>query len=159
MSSAQRATSNSRLALEVAAGLLGAFADGTFFIDLATVHDPALVVAAIARPLDLQDAGARPLRERLKRFLCDRQALLVLDNFEHVLPAAEQVAGLLAACPKLKVLVTGRAALDLSWEHQFGVPPLALPDLGQPCALENVAQSLAVALFVQRARAVQPNFS
>ena len=147
-----------RLAVEVAAGLLDAFADGVFFIDLVPVHDPALVVAAIARQLGLQDAGARPLRERLKRFLSERQVLLVLDNFEHLLPAAEQVAELLVACPRLKVLVTGRAALDLRWEHQFGVPPLPVPDLRQPLAFEELAQSPAIALFVERARAAQPTF-
>ena len=123
-----------RLALHVAQELADAFADGVRFVDLAAIREPALVVPTIAQALGLREMGGRPSAERLAALLRDKQLLLVLDNFEQVVTAAPQVADLLAACPRLKVLVTSRAVLRVSGEHAFPVPPLALPDpeLGGP---------------------------
>jgi len=147
-----------RLALAVAAAADG-FADGVAFVDLTPVRDPALVVSAVAQALGVVETGARSLLAGLTAFLRPRQLLLVLDNFEHVLPAAATVADLLAACPALQVLVTSRAALRVSGEQEFPVAPLALPDPTRLPPLAELAQTSAVALFRQRARAVDPGFA
>src|SRR5213075_2430883 len=101
-----------------------AFPAGVVFVSLAPVGDPALVPSAIAQALEVHEAGDRPILESLKTALRERAPLLVLDNFEQILPAAPAVAELLAACPRLKVLVTSRAVLHLRGEHEFPVPPL-----------------------------------
>ena len=143
----------------MAADLRADFAHGVCFIPLAAITDPHLVPAAMAQTLGLQDkAGQAPL-EGLKDTLRDAQMLLLLDNFEQVVAAALAVAELLQDCPGLKILVTSREVLHLSGEFEFAVPPLALPaltPLPNPAAL---AQYAAVALFLQRAQAVQPDFA
>ena len=152
-------TGKTRLGLQVAADLRADFAHGACFIPLAAITDPHLVPAAMAQTLGLQDkAGQAPL-EGLKDTLRDAQMLLLLDNFEQVVAAALAVAELLQDCPGLKILVTSREVLHLSGEFEFAVPPLALPaltPLPNPAAL---AQYAAVALFLQRAQAVQPDFA
>jgi predicted ATPase/DNA-binding SARP family transcriptional activator/Tfp pilus assembly protein PilF len=154
-----------RLALQAAAELDDAFANGVWFVPLAPVADPLLVLPTLAQTLGVRETGRQPLDERLREDLREQQLLAVLDNFEHLLAAAPAVTGLLAACPKLTVLVTSRAALRVSGEHVYEVSPLATPDLG---ALDNAADSTnvdgllandAVALFVARARAVRPEFT
>ena len=148
-----------RLAIEVASAVGEEFPDGVCLIDLTPVADPGLVVGAIARALGVPDVGGRPLLETLQLFLGSKRLLLILDSFEHVLTAAQELATLLAACPDVKTLVTSRAALRLPWEHQLPIPPLALPDperTPEPDALGRVA---AVALFMHRARAVAPEFA
>ena len=147
------------LAEDRSAGSEQGFADGVAFVDLAPIADPVLVPSAIARALDIGEAAGRPLVERLVEDLRARSLLLVLDNVEQLLEAAPVVAGLLAACPGLKVLATSRAALRLSGEHEYPVPPLDLPDsrlASDPAALGRFE---AVALFVQRARAARPDFA
>jgi predicted ATPase len=134
-----------RLALQVATDLL------------APVSDPDLVVPTIAQTLGLKDTGGQPLLELLKASLSEKRLLLLLDNFEQVLAAAPQLSELLVACPHLKLLVTSRAVLHLRGEHEFPVPPLALPDLTQLPERETLAQVAAVALFLQRARATKPD--
>ena len=151
-------TGKTRLGLQVAADLLDYFEDGVFFVALAAISDPALVASAIAQTLGLREAGARPITDALAVHLRERHLLLVLDNFEQVLPAATLVADLLGACRGLKVLVTSRAALRLRGEHEFPVPPLALPEPGRRPAQELSAYA-AVALFVQRATEVRPDFA
>ena len=126
--------------------------------------DPEQVIAAVAQVLGLRPGGTQPLLESLQAYFSDRQLLLVLDNFEQVLGAAPRVGGLLAACPRLKALVTSRAPLHLYGEHLFPVPPLALPDpmhLTQPQTdpVTSLAQFAAVGLFCQRAMAAQPDFT
>jgi predicted ATPase/DNA-binding SARP family transcriptional activator len=148
-----------RLALEVAGGLLGDFPDGVWFVDLAPLRDAALVVPAIVRSLQLPDLPGQPLLIRLQDYLRDRHMLLLLDNFEQVAAAAPQVAQLLAAAEQLKVLVTSRAALHIYAEQEFPVPPLALPDVGNLPPLDELATQEAVALFLERARAVQPGLA
>jgi predicted ATPase/class 3 adenylate cyclase len=147
-----------RLGVHAAAELLDEFPHGVFFVPLTAIHDPALVVSAIAQTLGVKETGGQPLAERLKHDLHDKQMLLLLDNFEQVLGAAPLVAELLAAAPRLTVLVTSRAVLHLSGEHEFPVPPLTLPDLKQLPPVEILSQYAAVALFIARAQAVTPDF-
>ena len=114
-----------RLALRVATDVVGEFSDGVWFVDLAPLNDPALVVPAIARTLGVWDVAAKSLLERMTGYLADRQMLVVLDNFEHVLDAADHVAEVLRGCPGLKILATSREPLHLSGEHTYPVPPPA----------------------------------
>ena len=151
-----------RLALEVSAGQVDGGLRQAVFVGLASVSDPAQVGAAIAAALELPPGGERPLAEELVAFLRPRRLLLILDNCEHLLSAAPLVGFLLAACPRLKVLATSRAALRLRGEHEVAVQPLALPPArwsrGGAPDLEALEGYPAVALFVQRARAVRPDF-
>jgi predicted ATPase len=147
-----------RLALQVAADLQDDFAGDVCFVPLAPIRDSSLVVGAIAQALGLQDTGSRSLAERLVDLLRPRRTLLVLDNFEQLLDAAPQIAALLAACPGLKALITSRAVLHLSGEHDFPVPPLALPPTGARGSVDRVRESAAVRLFLARARAARPDF-
>src|SRR5437763_17100 len=144
-----------RLSLQVATDLLDDFADGVCFVPLAPVGDPELVVATIAQALGIKEVGERPLPDLLQAALRD-QRLLLLDNFEQVVAAAAGLADLLASCPGLKMLVTSRAVLHLHGEYEFPVPPLALPDL--TTLPQSLSQNAAVALFLERARAVKPDF-
>src|SRR6185436_11399640 len=113
-----------RLALHLAAQLLEHFPHGIFFVNLAPIRDPALVIPTIAQSLGLKESPGLPLIDSLKHYLRDRQMLLVLDNFEQVMEAAPTVAALLAVSPGLKVLATSREVLRLYEEHIFAVPTL-----------------------------------
>jgi predicted ATPase/class 3 adenylate cyclase/DNA-binding CsgD family transcriptional regulator len=147
-----------RLGLQVAAELGDRFAHGVFFVNLASLSDPALVVPTIARVLDLKETGEQPLLDLLQASLREKQLLLLVDNFEQVLGAASQLADLLAACLKLKVLVTSRFVLHVRGEQEFVVPPLAVPDPKHLPDLAALSQYEAVALFIARAQAVKPAF-
>jgi predicted ATPase/DNA-binding SARP family transcriptional activator len=153
-----------RLALQTAAELQDGFEDGVFLVRLASLRNPALIPSAIIQALGLEESGSRPAREVLEEYLRDREILLLMDNFEHLLEAALLPAELLAAAPRLRLLVTSRAVLRLSGEHEYPVPPLALPPLagGRRRGVNPVAavgDYAAVTLFVQRARAVRPGFA
>jgi non-specific serine/threonine protein kinase len=148
-----------RLALRVAEELVSDFPDGVWFVPLAPVRDPALVPSAIAGALGVREAADRPLVAALRTFLRDKQALLLLDNCEHLLEAALLVTDLLSTCPRLAVLATSRAVLRLSGEHDFVVPPLALPDLEGLPLLDCLNEAPAVRLFVERARAARADFA
>ncbi len=149
-----------RLATEIAHGLVTVFTDGIFFVSLAPLRSPALVLPAIAQALSLADTGQQTLTELLHAYLRDKHLLLVLDNFEHLLEAGPQVAAILTVAPRLKLLVTSRAALHLYGEHEFEVLPLPLPDLKRIVSATSTAWSApAIALFVQRAQAVKPSFT
>jgi predicted ATPase/DNA-binding CsgD family transcriptional regulator len=147
-----------RVGVQVAMDLAAEFGDGVSFVPLGTITDSASVGRAIAEKLDLRERGDQPLLEGLQSFLWSRRLLLLLDNFEHLLPAASLVASLLAECPLLKVLVTSRAGLRISGEHEFAVNPLELPagELGDDH--RAIATSPAVELFVRRAQAARPDF-
>ena len=151
-------TGKTHLGLQVAAELLDRFPDGAHFVGLAPIADPALVPATIAQALEIPDLGGRPVLDSLKEYLRTRRLLLVLDNFEHVLPAATVVSELLGASPGLTVLATSRAPLGLRGEHERPVPPLALPDRQHPPAADALSRFAAVALFVERAAAITPDF-
>src|SRR5829696_5244255 len=148
-----------RVGLQAAAELLMEFEDGNFFVALAAIADPALVASTIARTLGLTESSTQPPEELLKGYLHDRQTLLVLDNFEQVLESVPLLDELLSAAPSLKILATSRTPLRLYGEHEFPVPPLSLPDPGSLPPVEHLTQYGALRLFVERARAVKPDFS
>jgi predicted ATPase/DNA-binding XRE family transcriptional regulator len=149
-----------RLSQEAARYALDTFRDGVFFVALAPLREPELIPTTIAQALGVQDAGATPLLERLKAALRDRELLLVLDNFEQVVAGANVVAELLAAAPQLKALATSREVLQLYGEYVFPVPPLAVPPAVEEAGanLECLTEYAAVQLFVERARAANPDF-
>ncbi len=138
-----------RLALAVAAeiGVNDRFADGVALVELAPVREPALVASAIAAALGIKESGNQPLAESLNEALQDRHLLLVLDNFEHVLPSALLVASLLASCPSLVILATSRERLHLRGEREMAVEPLA-----------NLAGVAAVSLLIERAEEADLTF-
>lgn len=126
-------------------------------MELAPVTDPTLVLPTIAQAIGISESGPRPLDVRLLTALSDTRVLLVIDNFEQVIAAARIVAALLAGGPRLKTLVTSRTPLRVSGEQEFPVPPLELPDM-RAASTNMFAENPAIALFVQRARAVRPGF-
>src|SRR6266480_1870650 len=121
-------TGKTRLGLQVAAELCEEFSNGVFFVNLAPLSDPELVVPSIAQTLGLKETAGQPLLDLVSAWLREKEQLLLLDNFEQVAEAAVEVSALLARCPQLHVLVTSRAVLHLSGEQEFPVPPLSLPD-------------------------------
>ena len=121
-------TGKTRLALQVAGNMLEAFQSGVFFVSLAPISNPALVTNAIAGAIGVNEIQGQPLIDTLKQVLRESHLLLILDNFEHLLPAAAQVSELLAAAPQLVVLATSREPLHLYGEQEYTVPPLELPD-------------------------------
>jgi predicted ATPase/DNA-binding CsgD family transcriptional regulator len=159
-----------RLAMEVAKRIAPRFRDGAAFVSLATISDPANVLAAVGQSLGLREASSRSMAEQLLVRLRSCELLLVLDNFEHVADAASDVAVLLAACQGLTCIVTSRTPLHISGEHQRLVEPLALPpatsrsaSIHDPARLRefspvaDVQSYPAIDLFIQRARAARPD--
>ncbi|MGZ6636707.1 MAG: adenylate/guanylate cyclase domain-containing protein [Solirubrobacteraceae bacterium] len=152
-------TGKTRLALQLAADMIDGFSDGVFFVSLAPISDPELVVPTIAQTLGLREQGGEPLLEILTEYLREKQLLLLLDNFEQVVQAAHWVSSLLASAPELKLLVTSRAPLHLSGERTYDVPPLSLPDPSRLPEIEALMQYEAVALFIERAQAAKADFA
>jgi predicted ATPase/class 3 adenylate cyclase len=152
-------TGKTRLALQAAADLLDDFADGVFFVPLATLSDPGLVPSAIASALGVREEGERSLADRLGEALASKQLLLVLDNLEHLIEAAPLIGELLGLAPGLKVLTTSRLPLRLRAEREYPVAPLRLPHRQPPPTLEQLSQYEAVQLFIDRAQAVKPDFT
>jgi predicted ATPase len=134
------------------------FLHGISFVDLTATRDPALVAQTIAGSLGIADASGEDLVETLVRVLRPRTTLLIVDNFEQVLPACLTVRELLERCPSVKILVTSRAALRLSREQQCLVPPMSVPDLRRPVIESEIEQSPAVALLNVRATAIDPEW-
>ena len=152
----------SRLALEVARGVSEAFPGGVYFVPLAAVQDPGLLAFAIIRSLRIKETANRTPLETLQEYLRNSvtaPTLLLIDNFEHMVEAAPTLAELLTLAPSLKLFVTSRAALHVYNEHEFPVPPLTVPDHASMPSLEKLSQYSGIALFVQRAAAVKPNFA
>jgi predicted ATPase len=150
-----------RLAVEVANGLVERFPGGIHFVSLSSLSDPGLIASVIVQTLGIREAGGQSPLKILKKNLLDSLSaplLFLLDNFEHLIQAAPTVAELLAMGPNLKILVTSRAALHVYGEHEFPVPPLALPDSRSVPPLEVLSKYPAVALFLQRAVAAKPDF-
>jgi predicted ATPase len=149
-----------RLAVEVASGLVERFSGGIHFVPLSPVSDPGLIASVIVQALGMRGAGGQSPLEILKKNLGDLSGapMLLLDNFEHLIQAAPMVADVLAMAPNLKIMVTSRAALHVYGEHEFPVPPLALPDSRLMPGVEALGQYPAVELFVQRAVAAKPDF-
>ena len=146
-----------RLSLAAAAELGPELRDGAVFVDLAAVHDPALLGSALAQALDVSETGDA-LEDALAVELRDRSMLLLLDNLEQLVPHVELVSRLLAAAPRLLVLATSRTPLRLAGEHEYAVPPLAAPETGAGLSFEELAANDAVRLFAARAGAVDPDF-
>jgi transcriptional regulator with XRE-family HTH domain len=139
-----------RLGLRVAACVVDKFADGVFFVQLANVKERELILSEVAQPLGVKESGSAPLLEELKQYLRNKQLLLVMDNFEHLVSNASLVADLLLSVPLLKVLVTSREVLHIYGEHLFDVPPLSLPDVDRLSPLEDLPRYEAVCLFIER---------
>ncbi|HVH65596.1 MAG TPA: adenylate/guanylate cyclase domain-containing protein [Candidatus Acidoferrum sp.] len=151
-------TGKTRLSLQIAADVLDQFPDGVYFVPLAAVHDPDLVPSVIAQALSIQTTGNRQPLEGLLEYLHDRRTLLVLDNFEQLLPAAPITTTLLEGSPGLRFLVSSRAVLRVYGEQEFPVPPMAIPDLRALPGLAALSQYEAVRLFIERAVWVKPDF-
>jgi predicted ATPase/class 3 adenylate cyclase len=152
-------TGKTRLALEVATSVLPDFPDGVWFVDLAPVSDPGLVIPAIAQALGVREERGRALADTLADHLRVKRLLLVPDNFEHLLEASNAIERLLGMAPELRVLATSRAPLGLYGEQEQHVPPLPLPDLGRLPKLEVLEGYEVMALFVERGRTARPDFA
>ena len=152
-------TGKTRLGLQLAAELIDDFPNGVFFVNLAPIADPGLIVATIAQTLAVRERAGESLDETLADYLSERRLLLMLDNFEQVLEGAPAVSALLDSAPATKVLATSRAPLRIGYERELAVPPLRLPDLAELPDLEALSQYEAVALFVERATAVKSDFA
>lgn len=150
-------TGKTRLAIEVASNVKTHF-EAVCFVTLSAVSEPDQVLPTMSRALGLKDAGERTALPQLAQYVGARRVLILLDNFEHLLRAAPRLTELLVMCPRLKVLVTSREALNVRGEQQSQVPPLALPGPGQLPSLEQLSSYPGIALFEERARAVRPDF-
>jgi len=148
-----------RLAQAVGWALLPDFSDGVWQIELASIRETHLVIAAIAGVIGVEQTSGASLLEGLIVYLREARTLLVLDNFEHLLDAAPIVAILLQSCPLIRLLITSRAPLHLRGEHELLVRPFAVPDADRLPTLDEGARNPAIALFLQRARAVRSDFS
>src|SRR5215211_3017559 len=150
----------SRLALRVAADLLPQYRDGSCFVDLAPVTDPALVPAAVANALGVPESPGRPILDEVKDHLRHRELLQVVDNFEQVAEAGPVIEELLVAAPRLRTMVTSRVVLSLRGEQEYAVPPLHVPDPARlPLDLSALTEVEAVRLFTERAQAASPRFA
>ena len=152
-------TGKTRLSLEVAKRRLEEHPDGVFFVELASIAEPELVASTVAQALGLPSRVGRSVLDRLIDHIGHRRLLLVLDNFEQVTAAAGDVSTLLVACPDLTVLTSSRSALHIAGEQEYPVPPLGVPDPAHLPPLGQLSQYEAVALFIERARAVKPEFT
>jgi predicted ATPase/Tfp pilus assembly protein PilF len=152
-----------RLAIEATHMLIrrssGVIADGVVFVPLALINDSGLVLSSIAQAFEVREEPGYPLLETLASWLGTRALLILLDNFEHVIAAATIVAQLLGCCPRLKVLVTSRAALRLRGETEYSVPPLSVLEPRPHLTAQEASRSAAVELFVERMRARKPEFA
>jgi predicted ATPase/transcriptional regulator with XRE-family HTH domain len=146
------------LALEVASRLSPLFRDGAYFVQLATVTDPAGVAAAILPLLGLVDSGRGTHERDLAAYLRDKQVLLVLDNFEQIVEAAPSIVSVLEGSPGTKALVTSREPLHVRGEQVYRVPPLPVPEANETTK-EAISHAPSVALFVERASALEPQFA
>lgn len=150
----------SRLAIQIGLEILPCFKDGVYMVRLEPISDTNLVIPAIGEVFNLhQTPESRPIGEMVREFLRGKQMLLILDNFEQVVEAAPRVSELLEACPELKCIVTSRTPLRLRAEHEIPVPPLNLPSVLKSDEFTNLSQYTAVELFIQRAQAVNPDFT
>ena len=152
-------TGKTRLSLQLAAELLDAFLDGVWLVELAPVSDPELVPQAVATRLIVREQPGRTLIDTLTDHLRAKSLLLILDNCEHLVDASAQlVTALLTSSPGLKVMTSSREALGVAGEISYRLASLSLPGTGE-LSVDNVLESEAAQLFVERARATQPSFT
>lgn len=150
----------SRLALQVATGLVDRFPHGVWLVELASLTAPTLVPGAVLNAMAIREQLDRPALDTLLDVLRTRQLLVLLDNCEHLLDSCARLAeALLRTCPSLQILATSREPLTVAGETRWRVPSLSLPAPDQPASLESVTPCEAVQLFLERAQAVQPSFS
>lgn len=152
-------TGKTTLARAAARRLLTEFEHGVFFIEMADVSRPEVVAATIAQPLGIKEEGGSSVLELLKSYLSNRKMLLVIDNFEQVVEAAPQIAEILTAAKDVKVLVTSRELLRLTFEQEYQVPPLDLPQADGSQSFEDLRSNEALMLFSERAKAAKPTFT
>jgi predicted ATPase/class 3 adenylate cyclase len=152
-------TGKTRLSLQLAADATERFRDGVYFVPLGPIGQPALVLPTIAQAMGIPDAGGEGLLDRLAEQLAGKRVLLVLDNFEQVLAAAQDVGELLMRLPDARVLATSRSPLRVYGEQEYPVPPLELPDSADAADPEALSHFASVALFVERAMSVRPDFA
>ena len=150
-----------RLALQVAGEIGQQFPSGVCFVSLSVVGEPGLLASAIAQAVGVRETGNQSAQENMKDYLggLDQPMLLLLDNFEHLVSAAQVISDLLSVGPKLKIVVTSQSPLHVYGEHEFPVPPLAVPDLKSLLPLDMLSRLPAIALFAERARAVKRDFA
>ena len=151
-------TGKTRLALQIATQVFHQYKDGVFFVELAPILDPRFVLNTIAQVFDLGETGTGSLVENIKHYLKDKQILLILDNYEHIIETAPLLNELLSAAPELKVMVTSRQVLRVYGEQEYLVPPLSVPDLESMKGDHAIRKFEAVELFCQRAQAVKTDF-
>lgn len=157
-------TGKTRLSLQVAAELLEQFHDGVWFVEFATISDPALVIETVAAAIDVRQEVERPLVATLTSFFRNKHLLLIFDNCEHVVAACARLAeSLLRSCPQLRLLASSREPLGIAGETAWPLPPLSLPDhwreiTAGPDAIERLTQYEAVRLFIDRATIARPAF-
>src|SRR5215213_8217706 len=147
-----------RLAVQAARDAAELFPDGAVFVTLAPLGNSGFVVPIVAQSLGLREAEGQTARETLHAYLREKRLLLVLDNFEHVLEAAPEVAVLIETCPKLSVVVTRRAPMRVRGEQEYPVPPLELPASTIAPSVEELVGSASGRLFAERAREASPTF-
>jgi predicted ATPase len=148
-----------RLAQRVGAELRRSFPDGVWFIGLAELRDPDLVAVTVGEALGIREESVSPGAPGLATFLADQQALLILDNCEHLVGACADLAGtLLRSCPELRILITSRQALRLDGEANLTVQPLAVPGKDAKCTPTDLAKYESASLLIERATAVLPSF-
>jgi len=151
-------TGKTRLALQVAAEIVEVFPDGVYFVDLAPLGDPALVLPTIARALGVVEHGGQPLADALRERLAGTRTLLLLDNLEQVVEVGPEIVGLLGAGPGVAILATSRIALHVRGEWLYAVPPLTLPG-AEGVPVDMPTESEAVRVFIERAQNVKPDFA
>jgi len=149
-----------RIALEVAHALARRSNGALTWVNLAPLQDPSLVLLAIAQALGVREVASQPLMDTVLELLRQRDRTVILDNFEHLLPAATVVGELLHGCERVRVLVTSRARLHLYGENEFPVTTLPVPaEVGEAdVSPDELGRCPAVALFVQRAAEANPRF-
>jgi predicted ATPase/DNA-binding winged helix-turn-helix (wHTH) protein len=152
-------TGKTRVAQEIARRMLADFTDGVFFVALADIKNPEFVASTVAQIFGVKETSEKSLIENLKTYFREKQILLVVDNFEQVISAANVLAELISAALHLKILVTSRALLRLPTEREFVVPPLDLPETGAQISLADLSQNESIKLFVERAQNIKPAFA
>jgi predicted ATPase len=148
-----------RLSIEIAAACDGQFPDGVTFVSLASIQDPAMVMMTVAAALGLEEIDRAGIDDRVAFALGSSRALLVVDNFEHVIGAAPALTKVLSRCPNLKVMVTSRTLLRVEGEFAIPVPPLVLPKSKTTMSPDDWLRVPVIRLFIERARAVEPSLT
>ena len=151
-------TGKTRLSMQIGAEASDHFKHGVYFVPLAPISDPELVPSTVLQAMGVHDSDSRPPQEQLVAHLKEKEVLLILDNFEQILPAAGYVGEVLKASPTSKAVATSRAALKVYGEQEFPIPPLGVPDIAAEVSLDDLAQFEGVKLFIERAVALKPDF-